>query len=117
MAENVKATGRESGIRRQTVDLLLLNHLLQHGEKCGWELAITAEKYAAWPEAAGTVLPLLWRMQRQGLVQARWVAVEARWRKQYQLTESGLTAYQKGIWELEMMLRELRLTGDSDIET
>lgn len=105
----MKTIGRGAKIRRQTVDLLLLNQLLNYGEKSSWELAITAEKFAAWPEAAGTVLPLLWCMQRQGLLQAHWVTAATRMRKQYQITEAGLAAYRNGILELETLLQELRL--------
>ncbi len=68
-----------------------------------------AEKFADWPEAPGTVLPLLWGMQRQGLLQAHWVMAATRMRKQYQITEAGLAAYRKWMLELETLLQELRL--------
>lgn len=105
----LRMTKCEADLRRRTVKLLLLSRLQRHGERCGWEMAADAEKFAAWPAAAGTVLPLLWKLQRQGLVRSRWITVAKRRRKQYQITEAGVAIYHKGIRDLELMLRELKL--------
>lgn len=101
----------EVDLRRRVINLLLLSRLQRHGERCGWEMAADAEKFAAWPAAAGTVLPLLWKLQRQGLVRSRWITVAKRRSKQYQITEAGMATYQKGISDLELMLRDLRITN------
>ena len=104
-----RITNRSAKIRRQIVDLLLLRQLLHHGEQCGWELALAVEQFAEWPTAAGTVLPLMWRLQRRGLVRARWITVSKRRRKQYRITAKGEAEYKEGIAEIEKLLQELRI--------
>jgi len=98
-----------AGMRMRTMDLMLLRQLLRHGERCSGELAREAEKYTAQAETFGLILPLLWKLQKHGLIQARWIAVEQRQRKQYRLTETGVAAYQEGMYAIEAMLRELRV--------
>ena len=81
----------ERELKRGSVELIVL-HLLTPGEAYGYEIVskLTAETNGALEITDGTLYPVLYRLERSGLVAVRWETPERGVpRKYYRLTEPG----------------------------
>lgn len=78
--------------RRGTLDMLLLK-LLAEEERYGYELAAVLEERAgeALEISRGTIYPVLYRLEEDGLLESRWQPPEERGapKKFYSVTEDG----------------------------
>jgi PadR family transcriptional regulator PadR len=80
---------RHSQWLRGVLDLCVLG-LLADRESYGYELAQALDRAGLGPIRGGTLYPVLMRLQRAGLVAARWRSGDAGpARKYYRLTEPG----------------------------
>lgn len=87
--ERRSSIGRE--LRRGSLELIVL-HLLSAGEAYGYEIVskLTAETDGALEVTDGTLYPVLYRLERAGLVSVRWETPERGVpRKYYRLTDAG----------------------------
>lgn len=78
-------------LRRGSLELIVL-HLLSAGEAYGYEIVskLTAETDGALEVTDGTLYPVLYRLERAGLVSVRWETPERGVpRKYYRLTDAG----------------------------
>ena len=83
--------GIDRELRRGSLELVVL-HLLAPGEAYGYEIVskLTAETDGALEVTDGTLYPVLYRLERAGLVAVRWETPERGVpRKYYRLTEAG----------------------------
>ena len=83
--------GIDRELRRGSLELIVLQ-LLAPGEAYGYEIVskLTAETNGALEVTDGTLYPVLYRLERAGLVAVRWETPERGVpRKYYQLTEPG----------------------------
>ena len=87
-------------LRRGTIVLSVLSQLEQ--PKYGYSLVQILEEKGV-PVDAGTLYPLLRRLEKQGLLQSEWETAGPKPRIYYLLTESGKLAYRK----LSSLWREL----------
>ncbi len=90
-------SGQERGIerelRRGSIELALL-HLLDEGEAYGYEIATAIAERTDGELAIsdGTLYPVLYRLEKNGLVAVRWETQERGVpRKYYRLTDAGRT--------------------------
>jgi len=93
--------GIERELKRGSLELIVL-HLLKAGEAYGYEIAskLDAATHGALAVTDGTLYPVLYRLERAGLVSVRWDTPERCVpRKYYQLTYPGRA-------ELAQMTRE-----------
>ena len=91
MAEGTERRGIERELKRGSLELIVL-HLLAPGEAYGYEIVskLTAETNGALEVTDGTLYPVLYRLERAGLVSVRWETPERGVpRKYYRLTEAG----------------------------
>jgi DNA-binding PadR family transcriptional regulator len=97
---------------------LMIMGVLKRGPNYGYEIVRQVNEQAdgafAWQE--GTIYPLLHKLERLGLVRARWqdAGDGSRRRKYYRLTPAGSAALRKGVdqWA-SFHAVVLRLTGAS----
>jgi len=85
--------GIERELKRGSLELIVL-HLLSPGEAYGYEIVskLTAETNGALEVTDGTLYPVLYRLERAGLVAVRWETPERGVpRKYYRLTDAGRT--------------------------
>jgi len=104
--EEVRSFDRE--LRRGSLELVVL-HLLSSGEAYGYEIVskLAAATNGALAVTDGTLYPVLYRLERAGLVTIRWETPSRGVpRKYYQLTEGGRV-------ELERMTREWTAFADA----
>lgn len=83
--------GIDRELRRGSLELIVL-HLLAGGEAYGYEIVskLTAETDGALEVTDGTLYPVLYRLERAGLVSVRWETPERGVpRKYYRLTAAG----------------------------
>ena len=83
--------GIDRELRRGSLELIVLQ-LLAPGEAYGYEIVskLTAETNGALEVTDGTLYPVLYRLERAGLVAVRWETPERGVpRKYYRLTEPG----------------------------
>jgi PadR family transcriptional regulator PadR len=83
--------GIERELRRGSLELIVL-HLLAPGEAYGYEIVseLTAETNGALDVTDGTLYPVLYRLERAGFVDVRWVTPQRGVpRKYYRLTPAG----------------------------
>ncbi|GIJ34072.1 PadR family transcriptional regulator [Verrucosispora sp. WMMD703] len=81
---------------RGVLDLCVLA-LLRDGESYGYQLAQSLDAAGVGPIQGGTLYPVLLRLQRTGLVTARWREGDSGpARKYYQLTDDGRAALRHG---------------------
>ena len=83
--------GIERELRRGSLELIVLQ-LLAPGEAYGYEIVskLTAETNGALEVTDGTLYPVLYRLERAGLVAVRWETPERGVpRKYYRVTEAG----------------------------
>ena len=91
-------------------------HLLESGEKYGYELVQVLEKRTSGVLGMGqsTLYPMLYNLQAKGLIAGRATEVEGRPRKYYRLTEKGkrhLARQQKQWQSLALAMGNLGLIG------
>jgi PadR family transcriptional regulator PadR len=83
--------GIERELRRGSLELIVL-HLLHDREAYGYEIVseLTARTNGSLEVTDGTLYPVLYRLERAGLVAVRWeTPVRGVPRKYYRLTEEG----------------------------
>jgi PadR family transcriptional regulator PadR len=83
----------ERELKRGSLELIVL-HLLSPGEAYGYEIVskLTSETNGALEVTDGTLYPVLYRLERAGLVAVRWETPERGVpRKYYRLTDAGRT--------------------------
>ena len=81
----------ERELKRGSLELIVL-HLLSPGEAYGYEIVskLTAETNGALEVTDGTLYPVLYRLERAGLVAVRWETPQRGVpRKYYRLTDGG----------------------------
>ena len=84
-------TGIDRELKRGSLELIVL-HLLAPGEAYGYEIVtkLTTQSDGALGVTDGTLYPVLYRLERAGLVAVRWETPERGVpRKYYRLTEAG----------------------------
>jgi DNA-binding PadR family transcriptional regulator len=97
-------------LRRGTLVLSVLSQL--HNPEYGYSLVQKLEDNESAIEA-GTLYPLLRRLEKQGLLESKWDTTESRPRKFYVLSQQGKMVYNrlKDEWrtistQLEVLLKE-----------
>jgi PadR family transcriptional regulator, regulatory protein PadR len=102
-------------LKRGTMVLLVLSQL--HKQEYGYSLVQKLEQNNA-PIEAGTLYPLLRRLEKQNLLKSEWDTSESRPRKFYTLSEEGKEVYQqlKKEWKSISSLMELLLEEDENNE-
>ena len=86
-----RRSGIERELRRGSLELIVL-HLLARGEAYGYEIAskVSAATDGALGVTDGTLYPVLYRLERAGLVSIRWDTPDRGVpRKYYRLTDVG----------------------------
>lgn len=91
-------------LRRGTQTLAVLSQLAKN--RYGYSLLQTLEEKGVAIEA-GTLYPLLRRLESQGLLQSEWDTSESRPRKYYLLSEAGKEMYQLLTEEWKKIAAEL----------
>ena len=94
-------------------------HLLESGEKYGYELVQLLDRHSAGVLAMGqsTLYPLLYNLQAKGMIASRMDKSEnGRPRKYYRLTKQGikeLTRHRKQWEAVSMAMTKLGVTGNA----
>jgi PadR family transcriptional regulator PadR len=91
MPDGAERKGIERELKRGSLELIVL-HLLAPGEAYGYEIVskLTVETNGALEVTDGTLYPVLYRLERAGLVNVRWETPDRGVpRKYYRLTEAG----------------------------
>ncbi|MDF2543775.1 MAG: PadR family transcriptional regulator [Herbinix sp.] len=103
-------------LKRGTMVLLVLSQLRTN--EYGYSLVQKLEEKNA-PIEAGTLYPLLRRLEKQNLLKSEWDTSESRPRKFYTLSEEGKEVYTKlkEEWRSISNLVELLLKEDEENET
>lgn len=91
-------------LRRGTIILGVLSQLSE--PQYGYSLVTVLEE-KGFPIDAGTLYPLLRRLEKQGLLESKWDTNEARPRKYYLLSEAGKHVYAKLCQEWSSMQKSL----------
>ncbi|WAA08575.1 PadR family transcriptional regulator [Fervidibacillus albus] len=78
-------------LRRGTIVLTVLSQL--HTPQYGYSLVVLLEKKGI-PVEAGTLYPLLRRLEKQTLLESHWHTETSKPRKYYQLSETGKKMYE-----------------------
>jgi PadR family transcriptional regulator PadR len=84
-------SGIERELKRGSLELIVL-HLLEPGEAYGYEIVtkLTTRTDGALEVTDGTLYPVLYRLERAGLLAVRWETPERGVpRKYYRLTDAG----------------------------
>ncbi|BDD06352.1 PadR family transcriptional regulator [Aureibacter tunicatorum] len=101
----------KSQVKKGTLAFIILN-TLQNRELYGYELIETVRVHTEIEIAEGTLYPLMNRLKKEGLVEAKWVEQESGIpRKYYNLTVSGVKTLEKmsKYWnELEESIKKLK---------
>ncbi|HYH75389.1 MAG TPA: PadR family transcriptional regulator [Candidatus Saccharimonadales bacterium] len=79
-------------LRRGTIVLAILSQLA--APKYGYALLQTLES-AGLPVDAGTLYPLLRRLEKQGVLESSWDTSDKRPRKYYRLSQEGTALYER----------------------
>jgi PadR family transcriptional regulator, regulatory protein PadR len=97
-------------LKRGTQIIIVLQAL--HNEQYGYSLLQDLESKGT-PMEAGTLYPLLRRLESQGLLNSKWDTSEARPRKFYKLSEVGvevlsrlLLVWQQLVLDMDVILKE-----------
>ena len=91
-------------LKRGTLVLLVLSQL--HQPEYGYSLIQKLEEENA-PIEAGTLYPLLRRLEKQQLLKSEWDTTESRPRKFYMLSEQGKEVYAKLKSEWQTLSQQL----------
>ncbi len=97
----VRAIDRE--LKRGTLEMILLK-LWSEREMYGYELVSTLERHGGeqFQLKEGTLYPVLYRLEKDGFIEARWETLERGVpRKYYKLTKAGAK-------ELQLLLNDWR---------
>ncbi len=112
MSEEILLGGIIAELKRGTQILAVLSQLKD--TQYGYSLLQRLEEKHVLIEA-GTLYPLLRRLETQGFLQSVWDTTEARPRKYYKLSPEGLNAYAelKTAWhgvvnEMDILLKETK---------
>lgn len=105
-------------LKRGTIEIVLLS-LLSDGQKYGYQLVneITQKSDGLFSLAEGTLYPVLYRLEDNGLVEPKWETQERGVpRKYYCITEKGLEQLKllKVQWENFSKSMEKLLGGNSN---
>lgn len=98
-------------LRRGTHMLSVLSQLKTN--QYGYSLLQALEAKGVFIEA-GTLYPLMRRLESQGLLSSEWDVSESRPRKYYRLSEEGLEVYQKLIDEWQKIVNEIKLIVEEE---
>lgn len=90
MVDKTNANSQLLEMRRGTIVLAILSQL--HRPHYGYELLQSLE-HAAFSIDAGTLYPLLRRLEKQGVLESEWSTSDNRPRKYYQLSQEGAAFY------------------------
>lgn len=103
-------------LKRGTLTLLVLSQL--KSKEYGYSLVQKLEEKQI-PIEAGTLYPLLRRLEKQELLDSEWDTSENRPRKFYTLSKKGLAVYEqlKKQWEIISLSMEKVLREDNSNET
>lgn len=91
-------------LRRGTLTIGVLSQL--HEPQYGYSLVASLEERNFQVEA-GTLYPLLRRLEKQGLLESKWDTNEARPRKYYLLSETGKEVFEQLVEEWKNMVGSL----------
>ena len=91
-------------LRRGTLVLGVLSQLV--APKYGYALVQTLTE-KGFAVDAGTLYPLLRRLEKQDLLISSWEIIEARPRRYYQLSEQGRTAYPRLLEQWRAMMESM----------
>ena len=95
-----------SELKRGTQVLAVLSQLRKN--QYGYSLLQTLEEKGVNIEA-GTLYPLLRRLESQGLLQSEWDTTESKPRKYYVLSKDGIETYETLIQEWRKIIKEMDL--------
>ncbi|MBU1144094.1 MAG: helix-turn-helix transcriptional regulator [Firmicutes bacterium] len=95
-----------SELKRGTQVLAVLSQLRKN--QYGYSLLQTLEEKGVSIEA-GTLYPLLRRLESQGLLQSEWDTTESKPRKYYVLSKDGIETYETLIQEWRKIILEMDL--------
>ena len=100
-------------LKRGTQVLAVLSQLKQN--QYGYSLLQALEEKGVSIEA-GTLYPLMRRLESQGLLTSEWDTTESRPRKYYRLSEDGIKIYESLIEEWQRMVKDMnRLMEEKSI--
>ncbi len=100
-------------LRRGTLILSVLSQLKQ--PQYGYSLVQSLEEKNTVIEA-GTLYPLLRRLEKQELLTSQWDTTESRPRKFYVLSSQGETVYERLKVEWELLSKQLKMLMSEDDE-
>lgn len=99
-------------LRRGIIVLVILSQLQE--PRYGYGLLRQLEK-AGITIDAGTLYPLMRRLERQGVLKSTWDTEETRPRKYYQLNQQGVTLYGKLLSEWRQMTDNIESMTKGDL--
>jgi PadR family transcriptional regulator, regulatory protein PadR len=99
-------------LRRGTQIISVLSQLKK--TQYGYSLLQTLEEKGVLMEA-GTLYPLLRRLESQGLLKSEWDTSESRPRKYYLLSDDGLVVYHQLIKEWKQINHEIKLLIEEEV--
>ena len=104
--------GQVLELRRGIIVLVILSQLQE--PRYGYGLLQQLEQ-AGIAIDAGTLYPLMRRLERQGVLESTWNTKEARPRKYYQLSQTGTTLYRKLLAEWQQMTTNIQAMTKGDV--
>ena len=99
-------------LRRGVIVLAILSHL--RVPRYGYSLLQQLER-AQITVDAGTLYPLLRRLERQGVLESVWDTGESRPRKYYRLTSDGEKMYRSLLEEWKVMVESVEIMTQENI--
>ncbi|MEA5002620.1 MAG: PadR family transcriptional regulator [Christensenella sp.] len=97
-------------LRRGTIVMSVLSQLNE--PRYGYSL-VQRLNDAGMPTEAGTLYPLLRRLEKQGLLKSEWETSGAKPRKYYAITQEGMQIYEKLLVQWDKMSAVIgRMTGE-----
>ena len=112
MPVDTLVSGQILELRRGVIVLVVLSQLQE--PRYGYGLLQQLEK-AGVSVDAGTLYPLMRRLERQGVLESTWDTKEARPRKYYQLSETGKDLYAKLLTEWQKVTTNIQVMTKGDI--
>lgn len=106
MGETDMVAGLVLELRRGTIVLSVLSRLFS--PQYGYSLMQSLEE-KGMPVDAGTLYPLLRRLESQGLLQSEWTMGGAKPRKYYRLSDTGRVVYRRLCKEWAEMAQKMEL--------
>lgn len=103
-------TGLSQELRRGTIVMCVLCQLSE--PRYGYSL-VQRLNDAGMPTEAGTLYPLLRRLEKQGLLKSEWETDGAKPRKYYRVTQQGTDVYKELLAQWKEMAETIeRMTGE-----